>query len=418
MFRLLAFAAFVATGTAQPDAECTNELMALVRSAASVNDATCEALAAFEGCVSRVGDRAVQNGLEIELSAKQERLQGCRAAPMTAAIRTERDALDVDGREIRFHRTIRQTINVHTLNEEVGHNADNITSMQDEISGMSDQISTSESAMQSRMEASAADLRGDVSTAQSQLADAMAALTTATANTVSTSVAAMNARITTQLAAAAATAAATTRALNTSVQLAITAANNAAVPHVYVQWGARACTAASGASVVKLYDGMMYGSRHQYSGGSPNQFCLKNAAGDQGGVRQGGHDSNDLMVPVRKEHSNYNSMPSLGNQWRQRDGYNIPCAKCKYAKSCFMEVGVAVCPSGYFKMYTGYLHGQHISHSGGQNRICLDKNPASGDYRNNGQWDAHLYATIAKDGTGAGPRNNHVVPACHMCCAR
>ena len=36
--------------------------------------------------------------------------------------------------------------------------------------------------------------------------------------------------------------------------------------------------------------------------------------------------------------------------------------------------------------------------------------------RNSGQWDAHLYPVVAKDGTGAGPRNNHVVPACHMCC--
>ena len=125
-------------------------------------------------------------------------------------------------------------------------------------------------------------------------------------------------------------------------------------------------------------DGMMYGSRHQYSGGSSNQFCLKNAAGDQGGVRQGGQDSNDLMVPVRKEHSGYNGIPSsLNNILRSRDGYNIPCAKCKYAKSCFMEVGVAECPSGYHKMYTGYVHGQHISHRGNQNRICLDKNPVS-----------------------------------------
>ena len=42
-------------------------------------------LQSSEGCVSRVEDRAVQSNLEIELSAKQERLQGCRAAPMTVS---------------------------------------------------------------------------------------------------------------------------------------------------------------------------------------------------------------------------------------------------------------------------------------------------------------------------------------------
>ena len=40
--------------------------------------------------------------------------------------------------------------------------------------------------------------------------------------------------------------------LNVSVQQAIVAAANAAVPTVYVQWGAKACTAASGAAVIRL----------------------------------------------------------------------------------------------------------------------------------------------------------------------
>ena len=36
-----------------------------------------------------------------------------------AAIRTERDAVGITGREVLFHRTIRQTINVHELQEQV-----------------------------------------------------------------------------------------------------------------------------------------------------------------------------------------------------------------------------------------------------------------------------------------------------------
>ena len=36
-------------------------------------------------------------------------------------------------------------------------------------------------------------------------------------------------------------------------------------------------------------------------------MCLKDASGTQGGVQQGGQDSNDFVVPMRREHSNYNS---------------------------------------------------------------------------------------------------------------
>ena len=125
--------------------------------------------------------------------------------------------------------------------------------------------------------------------------------------------------------------------------------------------------------------GIAYGSRYNYAGGGSNQLCLKNAAGDQGGVRQGGQDSNDMVVPLRHEHANYNNLPSRNNMLKARNGWNIPCAKCKYAKSCFNEVGVAECPSGYHKMYTGYMHGGHEGHHGNNDRFCLDKNPADND---------------------------------------
>ena len=122
--------------------------------------------------------------------------------------------------------------------------------------------------------------------------------------------------------------------------------------------------------------GITYGSRHNYAGGGSTNLCLKNAAGDQGGVRQGGQDSNDMVVPLRHEHANYNNLPSRNNMLKARNGWNIPCAKCKYAKSCFNEAGVAECPSGYHKMYTGYMHGGHEGHHGNNDRFCLDKNPA------------------------------------------
>jgi len=43
------------------------------------------------------------------------------------------------------------------------------------------------------------------------------------------------------------------------------------------------------------------------NGGGSTLLCLKDASGTQGGVQQGGQDSNDFVVPMRREHSNYNS---------------------------------------------------------------------------------------------------------------
>ena len=123
----------------------------------------------------------------------------------------------------------------------------------------------------------------------------------------------------------------------------------------------------------------MYGSRHNQAGGGSTNLCLKNAGGEHGGVRQGGQDSNDNIVPLRRSHSNYNGLPSRNNLLRSRDNWIIPCAKCKYAKSCFEESGVAECPRGYNMMYTGYLHGGHEGHGGNNDRICIDKNPADND---------------------------------------
>ena len=191
-----------------------------------------------------------------------------------AAIRTERDALEVSAREVTFFRTVRQQLNVFELQQQVdingitlSTNVDAVTAVETNVAStltanteaMQSTMNAITTSMESRMAAAAAanaanaaDLRADVSTAQSQLAVAMAELASTTSNSVSTSVASMNTLIGRQLAAAAAANAITTRALNASVQAAIVAANNAAVPQVYIQWGARACTSPNGVALVKL----------------------------------------------------------------------------------------------------------------------------------------------------------------------
>ena len=108
-------------------------------------------------------------------------------------------------------------------------------------------------------------------------------------------------------------------------------------------------------------------------------------------------------------------MPSNQNIFKARDGWIIPCAKCEYAKSCFMESGVADCPRSYHKMYTGYLHAGHQGHHGNNDRICIDKNPDSSDYNEGGGWGAHMYATLSRDAS-VGSRGGRVALACHQCC--
>ena len=66
-------------------------------------------------------------------------------------------------------------------------------------------------------------------------------------------------------------------------------------------------------------------------------LCLKNAGGDHGGIRTGG-DSADIIMPVRIDHNNY-----VNNVVPQRP---IPCARCMYSKTCYLEVGIDGCQAG------------------------------------------------------------------------
>jgi hypothetical protein len=413
MFRLLVAATLFGAVAAQPNAQCNIESQALVAAGIAVSDPSCTALAAYEGCVARVEDRSTQRALEIALAAYQEMMQGCTAAPMTAALRTKRDEVHVSGGEIFFHRTVRQTVNVHELASQVEANELALSTIRGETAST---LAASMSTMNSQMLASA-------STAASTAAASASTLEASTSNALSTSISSMlsSAASTTTFVAAELDAATRARAsLNVSVQQAIAAAANAAQPTVYIQWGTKLCTSpAANVAVVRLYDGIAYGSRHNDQGGGSTNMCLKNAAGDQGGQRQGGQDSNDMVVPLRRDHAGYSNLPSRNNLMRSRDGYVIPCAKCQYAKSCFMETGVAVCPNGYHKMYTGYMFGGHSTHRGNNDRFCIDKNPQNNDYTARNNWYGYVYPTLARDGTGSGLlRNNRVALACHQCCVR
>ena len=125
-----------------------------------------------------------------------------------------------------FQRTIRQTVNVHELNEQVGYHQDNLTSMQGEISDMGEQVNTAISDMGEQVNTA-------MSTSQSSMQSQMAASTSSQVATLTrelssirSSMVEQQALMTTTLAAADVAVQATVRSLNVSVQQALVAASN------------------------------------------------------------------------------------------------------------------------------------------------------------------------------------------------
>ena len=95
--------------------------------------------------------------------------------------------------------------------------------------------------------------------------DAASAATTAMAATTSTIHATLSSsigQIDRTLISAAAAASTRNASMYSAVASAVAAANNAATPSVYNQWGHKSCTSPNGVSVTRLYAGWMWGSRH------------------------------------------------------------------------------------------------------------------------------------------------------------
>jgi hypothetical protein len=198
-------------------------------------------------------------------------------------------------------------------------------------------------------------------------------------------------------------------ALNVSMQArldaAIVATRALGSDTIYTQWGSKMCTATGGLTVTKHFDGWTFGSIHDRNGGGGVMQCLKNAGGSQGGRPTGG-DSADIIVPIILDHVSYTN-----NAVPQRP---IPCAKCLYTKTCYLETGVATCQaSGYRSMYFGMLFGSHEGHGGNNNRVCVDTERDS-DWNQGGSWGGYIYPTIERGNIAS--RSGQKVVKCLWCC--
>ena len=176
-----------------------------------------------------------------------------------AALRTERDAVEITAREIVFHRTVRQSVNVHELAAQVEANevalAATVSTIRADVAST---LAVSMSSMNSQMLSAATAAAGTASTLEANTADALSTSISSMLSSAASTTVFVNAGLSTVNSGlsnvnSGLDAASRARAsLNVSVQQAIVAAANAMVPTVYVQWGAKACTAASGAAVIRL----------------------------------------------------------------------------------------------------------------------------------------------------------------------
>lgn len=138
----------------QPDQGCASEVLALAQSGGTVNPEVCGRLTAFEQCISQVADTSMRSNLEVELQAKQVQLSECTGAPLTAAVRTRRDALEFSGRDFTFHRTTRQSLNLYELRDQV-------SALTSQISANGEAVNTAQSSLVA--------IRGDSASQQSDI---------------------------------------------------------------------------------------------------------------------------------------------------------------------------------------------------------------------------------------------------------
>jgi hypothetical protein len=139
------FAALLGITAAQANAGCGIELLAIARAGGVATEEACQLLNDFEVCVSQTSD-SERTELEVELNQRQRQYGQCSEEPMTAAIRTSRNAIDFSGRDFTFHRTTRQSCNLFELRDLVNGFTANISATRTSIEGVETTISEMETA--------------------------------------------------------------------------------------------------------------------------------------------------------------------------------------------------------------------------------------------------------------------------------
>jgi hypothetical protein len=167
---------------AAQSSNCTSEIVTLAMAGSVPNDgnAVCTGLLAFEACISEIADPSIRSSLESELQLRQQQHADCRGGePMTASIRTERDAIAFSGRDFTFHRTTRQALNPFELRDQVDVHTTNLEAQSNATAALAASISSMASTMDAENYMQATNLE-----AQSNATAALAASISSMASTM------------------------------------------------------------------------------------------------------------------------------------------------------------------------------------------------------------------------------------------
>eukprot|EP00043_Microstomoeca_roanoka_P017430 m.181663 g.181663 ORF g.181663 m.181663 type:complete len:487 (-) comp16632_c1_seq1:338-1798(-) len=124
---------------------------------------------------------------------------------------------------------------------------------------------------------------------------------------------------------------------------------------VFTHWGQTTCPDSQ-----LLYRGVTYGAHHGHNGAA-GTVCVPE--GPNGGTETG-TSSLDLLYPLSLDYTHGTSLIAYRT---------IRCARCFATKrNCFRMEGRPTCPSGFVRMYEGYLAGSHYTHAARSGRICIN----------------------------------------------
>jgi len=140
----------------------------------------------------------------------------------------------------------------------------------------------------------------------------------------------------------------------------------------YVEWGRKACS--TGAKT--LYSSWMANANPWHKGGGFNYMCMS----PQGDLeakqinKAKNHDKSGLIHRTEYAQSTKNSNGAAWGRMKAKNARDAACSVCEIeAEDTLMLPAKTACPTGYKKLYEGYVAGGNDFHQHDTEYICLHK---------------------------------------------
>merc|ERR1712166_156707 len=157
----------------------------------------------------------------------------------------------------------------------------------------------------------------------------------------------------------------------------------------YTTWGKQACP--SGSKTV--YSGWMANGKYSHRGGGFNYQCMSADSDIEAKQVNKANNNGNSAILYRVKYSK-STKSNAGEAWGKmlkKNGVDAACAVCEVeGTSTMMLPAQEACPTGYKKLYDGYIAGGHMNHPHDTEYICLEK-----DFEG---LDTKLYSVKSNDG--------------------